>query len=188
MISILGSEAFPRDTRVIAAMKDNPLVSLGFSRCDGQPCFLGIVPGKTLWQDATAVLSRQNFRKDTWSFTNIDYVGVGITVDRVPDKPDVVNSVSMNDLSQRYKVNLFHVLDLYSFPCSVGSDFKGSFWFAYPNMLVNAFSDDDRIPSRTSVIFVYLVDPQLPISNSGFSVCEKVEYSREYLLWFTEVF
>jgi hypothetical protein len=169
-------------THMSASEKHNPLVALGFARCASDPCFLKIIPGRTNWKDVALLLLPHNFTKDTSDmfFYKEQSLQGGIYIKRVPDEPNFVNSVSLSDLGQIYKLTLDDVLDLYGFPCSVGSDFIGSFWFAYPNMLVNALSDNQRNPSKAAVIYLKLVDPQLPISTSGVTVCEKTDYSTEY--------
>src|SRR5438128_2127003 len=35
------------------------LKALGFDVCDGKPCFMGIVPGVTTWDQAKAILDRR---------------------------------------------------------------------------------------------------------------------------------
>ena len=185
---LCGADALP-STRAIASFEDNPLVALGFSRCDGQPCFTGIIPGQTSWPKARSILLARNFTEDPSGLflSREESIQGGLYVERVPDNPDVVNTVSFSDLGKKYKVSLAHVLDLYGLPCSVGTDFKGSFWFGYPNMLVNALSEDDRSSSTAAVVFVELVDPELARSTAGFTICTKTEYSSEYLRWFTVV-
>jgi hypothetical protein len=173
--------------QVSTYVQRNSLVGLGFSLCSQAPCFLTVIPGKTTWQEARSVLLTNDFKDlSYWVISREQPIQGGIYIARVPDNPDLVNSVELSDLSQNYHIMLDDVLDLYGLPCSVGSDFKGSFWFAYPNMLVNALSTE-RSSAQASVIFLELQDPNLAISVSGFNVCEHVEYSTEYLLWFTAV-
>src|SRR3954471_19787160 len=71
--------------------RQNPLVTLGFNRCQEAPCFLKIIPGTTSWTNATTILLRQNFDWIDGSLSNIDSTGDGIVVFRVPDNPQVVN-------------------------------------------------------------------------------------------------
>ncbi len=47
---------------VIAFARSMPVTALanGLDRCNGAPCYLGIVPGQTRWEEAKALLAGQN--------------------------------------------------------------------------------------------------------------------------------
>ena|SRR5258708_22162338 len=64
LLLILTGQILPAPTRIAASVRKNPLVILGFDRCAGDPCFLGIIPGKTSWQDTTSILLKHSFTKD----------------------------------------------------------------------------------------------------------------------------
>jgi hypothetical protein len=109
-----------------------------------------------------------------------------ISVYRVPTKSGVTHAVDLYDPTHKFKVTLADVLELYGLPCQVTSDYEGSIWFAYPNMLVHALLDNEPAYSHSAPInYLHLLDPDLPISISGITVCDGVEYTKEYRLWFT---
>lgn len=191
LLLILVGQILPEST-IVASMKTNPLVVLGFNRCAGAPCFLGVIPGKTSWRDTTTILLSHNFTKTDSSdlaysrFEPNDPFQIGIYVYRVPDKPSVTHAVDLSDPHFKYQVTLADLLALYGFPCKVEREHKGSFWFVYPDILAHTYSESEPSYSTTAPIdYLHLLDPQVPITISGITYCDKVQYTKEYLLWFT---
>jgi hypothetical protein len=170
----------------VAYNQENALTRLGFNQCNGHPCFLGIVPGLTTWQDATSILFGKGFRldQDNQEFDNVDNIGNGIVIyrDRSTSNSSVVDTVELADRSQLYDVSLADVLDLYGLPCGVTSDFQNSFWFSYPDLLVHSLSEI-RSYSNVAIDELFILSP-LARSVAGITTCNKQEYSPEYQRWF----
>src|SRR5579862_8017101 len=111
-ILLLSTSANPSKTLAT----QNPLVALGFHLCGNDPCFLDIIPGKTRWLDLKVSIQGQGFTEDTFYFDKDFPIQGGIHIEREPDKPDVMNSVSFSDYGQIYKITLDNILDLYGYP------------------------------------------------------------------------
>src|SRR5689334_20065818 len=102
LLLILTGQISPAPTKIAASVRKKPLVILGFDRCAGDRCFLGIIPGKTSWQDTTSILLKHSFTKDidtpdmSYSrFEPNEPFQIGIHVYRVPDNPSVTQAVDM---------------------------------------------------------------------------------------------
>ncbi len=190
-VAILSFLTQINSSQVSAAQdNENPLTRLGFNLCDGRPCFLGIIPGVTDWQDASSVLLAKGFELDNLgppgldTLSNVGNSGDGITVFSDPTKPNTVRWIELAVLHGRYTIHLADVLALYGLPCAAASDAKNSYWFSYHTVLAHALSDE-RSDAGAPIIYIAIVNPVSGASVSGVTICDKVEYSPEYLRWFT---
>src|SRR5579859_5930336 len=184
ILLILTGQILPVSTRITGSVKKNPLVMLGFDRCAGDPCFLGIIPGKTSWLDTSSILLEHGFTKETLYYHKYepnDPFQTGINISRVLDNPRVTAWVDMYDPHNKYRVTLADVLELYGLPCAVESDYKGSVWFSYPNILVHTLLENELSYTWSAPIeYLHLLDPQMPTSVSGITVCDKIQDTAEY--------
>ena len=92
----------------------NELQALGFDLCDGKPCFWGITPGITTYDQATAILSKEYPLKQLNPDIALDIQDKGFVIRR---DAGLIDGIYMGAYSSGY--SLSDLIKLYGLPCEV---------------------------------------------------------------------
>jgi hypothetical protein len=132
-----------------ASNQSNELQDLGFGVCDGDPCFMGIVPGKTSWDEAKLILKPYNIKQDfedaadanVKDFRLIVYSSKGIINELIIQKDSSYGGLG---------VSLGSVIQQVGTPCAAIADPRAANIF-YPSMSLYFARDGDRLRKETGI-------------------------------------
>jgi hypothetical protein len=136
----------------------NDLESLGLGLCDGQLCFMGILPGVSEWKDVTPIL---NYLDD------LDTYGLfasgklkNIYVNITASTAGVVTSVEFAALTSKDNlgVPLRSIVQLLGSPCIVGFLREASHpRLIYPTIAVDLVLDRDRMTDASPADYLLIL-------------------------------
>src|SRR5262249_137181 len=113
------------------------LAELGFGVCDGNPCFPGIVPGVTTWDEARGkLLTRTDIWKDDENLLDGTYLGQSIAINRDGNFITIIFDEADPNYSPDIPISIAQLIDLYGIPCQV--TLKGDIELRYPGMIAHA--------------------------------------------------
>ncbi len=87
--------------------------------CDGQPCYLGVVPGKTSWNDAVEIFENAHISFDpmtNFAFEPLGFRGNALILD-TPGDEAVLDEVDLTMHSS--SVTIGSLIDHFGLPCAV---------------------------------------------------------------------
>jgi hypothetical protein len=137
-----------------ASDQPNELQELGFGVCDGDPCFMGIVPGETKWEDAMAILRKYDVQEAqttgagrsasiTLRGLKIDFLSYGDYLTILDIQPPYTGD--------RHIVFLRNVIQQMGTPCAVGFLSQDSPRIFYPSMWVDVSASDGQLHLETEL-------------------------------------
>ncbi len=135
---------------------------IGFDLCGGQPCFKGIIPGVTTWEQAKpniGSIANHDFLVDSTSGASQGNVGVYIASD--------ARTVGLVQQTV-YNIRLLDVIQKYGVPCSVSMSGDTTYTYAiimYPRMEIFVSIKSERLEPLSSVTLISMGDKPLPCSE-----------------------
>lgn len=134
----------------------NDLEALGLGLCDGQPCFMGIIPGVSTWEDVTPILKRFD-DLDTYGLFASGrlkdiYINITSSTSRIITSVEFVPVMNNGNLG----VSLRAIMQGLGAPCVVGFLRENS----HPRLIFPAMSADvllDRARLTDAALADYLL-------------------------------
>jgi hypothetical protein len=140
-----------------ASNQPNELQELGFGTCDGDPCFMGIVPGKTSWEDADILLKRFNPSIQQEGWAEYDERHLHVILREAKNYVDMLD-LSPIEYSHSFGITLQMLIQNMGVPCAVSYSTRGSIGPAlyYPSFWVVVISNQDRIRPLDAIEEIYV--------------------------------
>ncbi len=149
------------------------LQSLGFGVCDGQPCYKGIIPGKTKWADVERMLGQQanSIMVDTGD-------GGTLWIAQDPNQPLLTNKVTfIHQTSAGVSASAYRLgdlINLYGQPCGgMRYTVYGLLLMLPKGVQITIGYDEDRVHPR-----LYLTDFEI----TALDVCQFRSNSAQLLV------
>jgi hypothetical protein len=155
----------------------NELRELGFDRCDGHPCFLGIVPGITSGKEAYQLLSQYDetllYVKGRPIIARVNDIDFAVHVDDM----DQILIIHIPVYSGNEFPQLKSFIALYGVPCAVhAAHDQPTLGVNYPGLALGSYEVQGRLSLYSDLSYVALLNPEIipprcaGYENEGFSI------------------
>jgi hypothetical protein len=134
----------------------NKLQTLGFEQCSGYSCFLGITPGLTSLDEASAILKQHGFSTVT---EGLNYMGrMVVDLQRDPDRNTIGNLGAKGLSYASLSVPLGDIVGYLGSPCGYHIVVSNvvELTIVYRNADVAVRFSQDRISPTTSITDIYI--------------------------------
>ena len=130
--------------------KTTGAATFGLARCDGVPCFRGLVPGRTAWATINPAYADEP--------TIYDPTNTGIIMTRSTDGLSL-SAIYIN-LYPHERVLMGEIMALYGTPCRMAFDPQyGYLTVAYPLLHIEAHFEGERLNPDTPIQHITFRDP-----------------------------
>ncbi len=154
MTSIVGGAVLYARTR----SSPGELQALGFGICGGRPCFMGITPGVTSWQDAREVLEKNGGQQLSMDGTYATYsIGnVRVDVNYLDNTDSVYALFVMGEHGTSLQATARDTLSYLGLPCAFYLDVESTpqLSLTYPHIFLMASLADPRISPVTPINYI----------------------------------
>jgi len=141
-----------------AQSTQNPVSELGLALCNRIPCYMGIRPGITTWNEAKALLKSEG-ALETIQFDKVNALYIS--------KAAGVEVISSEDGGMVFEVRILadfktealgHLIQTLGSPCSVSErDMTTTIYVNYPDLYAEVFVERERLESGSRLYRIKLV-------------------------------
>jgi hypothetical protein len=130
--------------------------------CGTSPCFLGIIPGITTWEDAKAVVALYGYDLDSaFPFANADAVSVAA------DSTGHVGNIDIQTVTPNSNLPVVSdYIEKFGSPCAI-SDLTSIYGITliYPRLMVSVGQPLYRLDPGLQVVELQIIDPAIIADN-----------------------
>jgi hypothetical protein len=157
-----------------AIVETNPLREIGFDVCDGQPCFLELVPGITTGQQAHELLSQYDdilpYIAGGDILARVNNIGFALIID---DNTNKIISIQIAVAPRITFPQLDDFIAMYGLPCAVAvSKDPPSLTLNYPNMSLGSHELQGRFSLYAELWYVALASTEVSTHRCQYSESE----------------
>src|SRR5262249_36908832 len=164
-VVVVGAKAYGQTT----LLKSEVLGALGFAVCNGQPCFVGIVPGITTAKKALTVVSNS---ADMAAYSTSQEImarmhNLGVTLIVNPETEKIISIQIPVHTGERFP-HIDSFIAMYGLPCAVeASQDNTQLILNYPNMSLGT-KESERLTLGAELWFVELSSTETSTLNCTF--------------------
>jgi hypothetical protein len=168
-ITLLGSAVLYGRT----APKSYLFLAKDVDLCDGELCFMGIAPGKTLWSDATKQFEDGTIDNYPANWFRVSRNDIYLEFKQYSDDPKnlTVELLSVGTVNYRSLVNFGYIIERFGTPCFItdmGLEGGGLFQFEYPYFRLIVALNSIELGFQSKVVQLTIWDPSDPSVNERF--------------------
>jgi hypothetical protein len=155
---------------LLARAATNPFQSLGFDQCEGQPCFMGVTPNVTPWNDAKRALAQYD-EEQMGKMLRIPVNGTMAWIESFDG--NLVTRISIYAKRGVPFSDVGSFINLYGAPCGVQvlRD-ERSLILVYPSALLAVPLGKDRLTKQVPIAFI---DMENRAASYKFGACQNAE-------------